>query len=277
MSSEQFKADESGLLVVFMDPGASVTLSEFHEWYDTEHVPLRIERFPTFRSAVRYSVTSHTSTSSGGEKVPETGWGAFYTVSSNSTFSDTSYTSLRSQRSEREAELFTRLAVVDRRIYRLEYDSDNDTSIAVERKRLGLGVQTAQDTPRYLVANSVDFQPGMQDEYNAWFEQEHVPLLAKIPGWRRSRRFTLLDNGITGTAAQGGEADSVPRTLGLHEYDNDAPESTPEFKAALDTPWRAKLVGEGNCNVVRRERKTCTVYRAWDPIAAIEAEQKSGK
>lgn len=56
------------------------------------------------------------------------------------------------------------------------------------------------------------------------------------------------------------------------EYDNDAPEDTEEFKAACNTPWRAQVLGEGNANLVRRERKTCVIYRAWDPVAAIEAE-----
>lgn len=209
-----FKPDDSGLLLVFMHPGPSVSLSEFHGWYDSEHVPLRIQRFPTFRSAARYSVTSTTLTPPSDET--STTWGAFYTVSSNSTFADSAYTSLRSERSAREAELFTRLALVDRRIYRLEYDSDADDRISVERKRLGLGVQRAEDTSRYLVTNSVDVKPEVKEEYNKWFEQEHVPLLSKVPGWRRSRRFTLIDNGVNGTQAKEGMAENVPRCLGLH-------------------------------------------------------------
>lgn len=216
----RFKADESGLLVVFMEPGADVTLSEFHEWYDSEHVPLRIQRFATFRSAARYAVTSTTlspSVASAAVPVaPVSSWGAFYTVSSNATFADTAYTSLRSERSQREAELFTRLAIVDRRIYKLEYDSDLDASIQVDRNRLGLRVQCEADTARYLVTNSVDLKPELMDEYNTWFDQEHAPMLSTIPGWKRSRRFTLLDNGVTGTHAQQGHAQGVPTTLGLH-------------------------------------------------------------
>lgn len=216
----RFKADESGLLLVFMEPGADVTLSEFHEWYDTEHVPLRIQRFGTFRSAARYAVTSTTlspSVASAAVAVaPVSSWGAFYTVSSNATFADTAYTSLRSERSQREAELFTRLAIVDRRIYKLEYDSDLDASIQVDRNRLGLRVQSEADTARYLVTNSVDLKPELMDEYNTWFDQEHAPMLSTIPGWKRSRRFTLLDNGVTGTHAQQSHAQGVPTTLGLH-------------------------------------------------------------
>ncbi len=221
MSSSPFKAEGSGLLVVFMSPGPNVTLEEFHEWYDTEHVPLRINKFTTFKSAVRYAVDATTLTPSaakdGVEVPPVCEWGAFYTVSSNATFADPAYTGLRSQRSEREAELFTRLAIVDRRIYKLEYDSDLDSSITKERKRLGLKVQRQADTPTRLVTNSVDMlNEDAQNEYNKWFDEEHAPLLSKVPGWRRSRRFTLLDNGVNGTQAKAGDAGAVPRCLGLH-------------------------------------------------------------
>ncbi|GAK64892.1 uncharacterized protein PAN0_007d3108 [Moesziomyces antarcticus] len=261
--SEQFKAGESGLLVVFMHPGDE-SLPTFHDWYDTEHVPLRIERFPTFRSAVRYAVTSTTLSHS---SLPETTWGALYTISDNSVFAHTSYTSLRTQRSPREAELFTRLGVVDRRIYRLEYDSDTDPSLSPPSP-LGLEPQLAKDTPSYLVCNSVDIAPEAESEFNAWWEQEHVPMLAKVPGWRRSRRFTLIDNGLTGTHAKPGDADQVPKNLGLHEW-HSPPENHPAYKASLTTQWRAKVTGEDERNVLRRERKTCTVYRAWDPTAAL--------
>ncbi|CDW97498.1 hypothetical protein [Sporisorium scitamineum] len=273
MATSPFKAEDSGLLLVFMQPGPQVSLDEFHEWYDNEHVPLRIHRFTSFRSAVRYAVTSTTFTPSSAVAPKDTTWGAFYTVSSNATFADTAYTSLRSERSAREAELFTRLAIVDRRIYKLEYDSDMDERIKVERKRLGLGVQREEDTGRYLVTNSVDMKDEVQEEYNRWFEEEHVPMLSKVKGWKRSRRFTLIDNGVNGTQAEKGMAKGVPKCLGLHEYDNDTPEDTQEYKDACSTQWRSDILGPNNANLIRRERKICKIYRAWDPIAAIEADK----
>ena len=116
-----------------------------------------------------------------------------------------------------EAELFTRLAIVDRRIYRLEYDSDLDPSITLPRKRLGLKVQREQDAAKYVVTNSVDMvNEEAQGEYNRWFEEEHVQMLAKVPGWKRSRRFTLIDNGVNGRDAKEGHAEGVPKCLGLH-------------------------------------------------------------
>ncbi|KAJ9477342.1 hypothetical protein PHBOTO_000891 [Pseudozyma hubeiensis] len=268
-----FKSSDSGLLLVFMEPGSAVTLPEFHTWYDSEHVPLRIQRFTTFRSATRYAVISTALTPPGVSNAPESTWGAFYTISDNSVFAEKAYTSLRSERSEREAELFTRLAIVDRRIYRLEYDSDLDENITVERQRLGLGIQSEKDTPAYIVTNSIDMiDHPSQKEYNKWFAEEHVPMLSNVKGWRRSRRFTLIDAGVNGTGKSGDEV--VPKCLGLHEWD-EAPEGEESYKVACGTKWRKEVLGgEGEPKLVRRERKTCQLYRAWDPLAAIQAEGK---
>lgn len=271
-----FKAEDSGLLLVFMQPGSGVTLAEFHEWYDSEHVPVRIERFGAFRSAGRYCVTSsgYFSHDACG-CVVDGGWAAVYTVSSTMTFSDPSYVALRSERSQREAELFTRLSIIDRRIYKLEYDSDSDVTITTARTKIGLSPQKSEDTGRYLVANSVDVSTEWQQDYNVWFEKEHVPMLSRVRGWRRSRRFMLIDNSVTGKDAKDTDAAGIPKTLGLHEYEEEGVEETEEYKHACSTEWRESVAGNRAENVLRRERKTCTLYKAWDPIAALQQEQQS--
>lgn len=216
--SRPFNASDSGLLLVFMEPGPDVSLSEFHEWYDNEHVPLRTERFATFRSAARYQTVSSIfpSNTVSSSAVRNSGWGAYYTVSSNDVFAHASYTDLRSQRSQREAELFTRLAVVDRRIYRLCYDSHADARIHLTPKD-GLAPQTKLHVEQHsntIVAHSVT--PANTDEYADWFDNEHALLLSKTPGWTRTRRFQLIDNGVNGTHASPEDAKQIPKFLGLH-------------------------------------------------------------
>lgn len=61
------------------------------------------------------------------------------------------------------------------------------------------------------------------------------------------------------------------------EYEEQGIEQTQEYKAACSTEWREKVIGKNGENVIRRERKTCTLYKAWDPIAAINNEGKEGK
>lgn len=259
-----------------MQPGSAVTLAEFHEWYDNEHVPVRIERFGAFRSAARYCVRSSRYFSHDlCARVADVRWAAFYTVSSTMTFSDPSYVALRSERSQREAELFSRLSIIDRRIYKLEYDSDWDATITTPRIKIGLSAQKSEDAGGYLVANSVDVNTEWQQNYNVWFDKVHVPMLSRVRGWKRSRRFILIDSSLTGKDAKDADAQGIPQTLGLHEYQQEGIEETEEYKHACWREWSESVAANSAKNILRGERKTCTLYKAWDPIAALQEEKQS--
>lgn len=63
--------------------------------------------------------------------------------------------------------------------------------------------------------------------------QEHINLLSKVPGWRRSRRYRLVD--VESHAP-------LNRFLGMHEYASDnGLDDSPELQHARSTPWRANL------------------------------------
>ncbi|KIL65361.1 hypothetical protein M378DRAFT_539097 [Amanita muscaria Koide BX008] len=94
------------LLAVLSEHGDLVTLSEFHDWYDNEHIPLRLD-LSTFLTGARFSAIDAKSPS----------WLALTT------------------RSEREAGLVERLEVLDRRICEVVWDSGESsktTSFRVE-------------------------------------------------------------------------------------------------------------------------------------------------
>lgn len=71
------------------------------------------------------------------------------------------------------------------------------------------------------------------DEFDAWYEEEHVGLLMDVPGWLRVRRYRMLPN-----------QEGPPMThLALHEL------AGPEVLAApkrerLRTEWRARLAAK---------------------------------
>ncbi|KAK0550157.1 Coatomer subunit beta' [Tilletia horrida] len=268
------KSADSALLLVFAEPGKDVTLEEFQDWYDNEHVPLRTERFPEFRSAARYQVLS-TVASSSDRPYTASGWAAIYNISSLSLFNDDHpYAALRTPegRSQREAELLSRIAILDRRIYRLTYDSGTDSKYHAQVKD-SLRPLKADETAPAVVATSVTPADGNQQAYDEWYLGEHVEALSKVPGWRRTRRFDLVDALIIGkeAAPNNGDAASVPKCLGLHEYDSGNFSSTPEFSAALNTPWRTRVMREDGSGIAQQERKVMDLYRAWDPTAALKA------
>ncbi|KAE8233304.1 hypothetical protein CF326_g1658 [Tilletia indica] len=275
MSSSQSKV-ESGLLLVFAESGKDVTLDEFHDWYDNEHLPIRTEKFHEFRSAARYHVPSSVASASSRPYTSAT-WSAIYTISSVSLLtSDPRYTSLRTNRSQREAELLDRISILDRRIYRLTYDSDADPKYHGGDKLDSVRAIKASEINPVIVATSVTPAEDNQEAYDEWYLGEHVEALSKVPGWKRTRRFELVDAIITGRDAAPDNADgkTVPRCLGLHEYASPDFSSTPEFAAALDTSWRTRVMREDGSGIAQQERRVMQLYRAWDPTMALQHAQR---
>jgi hypothetical protein len=67
-------------------------------------------------------------------------------------------------------------------------------------------------------------------EFDAWYVEEHLPMLLAIPGWRRARRYRLTT------------LDGPPwHHVTLHEVAELAAFSSPELERARNTPWRLTL------------------------------------
>jgi hypothetical protein len=89
-----------------------------------------------------------------------------------------------------------------------------------------VGEVSAQDAPWLYIVHT-DLPDHIVDEYNAWYDNEHLPRLVTVPGVIRARRYTA----VTGS----------PRYLTAYELtDRDAFES-PEGLKARKTPWTAKM------------------------------------
>lgn len=102
----------TGLLVVFGEPGSAVSDAEFNDWYDHEHVPLRVA-VPAFLSWSRGAAAD-------GREPRYVAW--YDLVAPNSVFYP-GYASLAQTRSEREKSIISRLHTLDRRAYALVAES----------------------------------------------------------------------------------------------------------------------------------------------------------
>lgn len=87
--------------------------------------------------------------------------------------------------------------------------------------------EAVEDAP---IAYPVFFQvpPAHCDEFDRWYDQEHVPLLLKHGHWALCRRFAL-------------DAPSHWSRLALHYLDDLCALDSPERDAARSTPWRRRL------------------------------------
>lgn len=209
-----------GLLYVTMHPRDSLPAAQFHDWYNTEHGPLRL-RLPFISNGFRYQATD-------GQK-PE--WVALYDVSDMAELTRETYLALRGDgiKTPREKATIAQIAV-DRRLYDLLDDQKASSYQSLETQ------PDSSSTGSVLVAVSltVPADATKEDDLNRWYREEHITMLARVPGWRRSRRFV--------TAAIDPKA---PREfLALHEYSPSNGLGGPEHKASMDTPWHHRLMSE---------------------------------
>ncbi|KAF7365646.1 putative alpha/beta hydrolase [Mycena venus] len=122
---------------------------------------------------------------------------------------------------------------------------------------------TVEDLPgRYLLAVSFEILPENEDDFNRCvhadhaFRKEHMALVARIPGWKRGRRYKLVEyERITGSINQ---RITVPTEyLALHELDNGDFEQSAEIKHARGTQWAQRVIRDA----VRREVMTFELHK----------------
>ncbi|KAI0369003.1 hypothetical protein BV20DRAFT_968494 [Pilatotrama ljubarskyi] len=208
-----------GLLFVFGESGPQLSDAEFNDWYDNEHVPLRMA-ISEFRNTTRWTAIDG--------KRPH--YLATYDLASCAILEVPPYSTFADTRSEREKDVIRRVQLLDRRTYeQLE---------PVFPPAAGYDVR---EPGPILVTMQIDIKPELEDELNRWYTEEHIPLLAKVPGWRRSRRFVLKSAGPAKGTDAGKVVGRPPKYLAVHEWDSPESFETQEFKHATSTPWRMKM------------------------------------
>ena len=89
-----------------------------------------------------------------------------------------------------------------------------------------LGDSGSAPAHRWHYTAQTDIEAQEEDEFNEWFDQEHLPLLAKVPGTVRARRY---------------RTDGTPRYLACYDLQTRETHGSPAWKAAASTPWRNKI------------------------------------
>lgn len=72
--------------------------------------------------------------------------------------------------------------------------------------------------------------PGQEEDFQGWYNEEHIRMLMDVPGWLCIRRYRLVE----GTG---------PAYVALHYLASAESLSGPEHAAAGATPWRARSAG----------------------------------
>ncbi|KAG5649104.1 hypothetical protein H0H81_006261 [Sphagnurus paluster] len=102
-----------GFLTVLSEPGEKASLEEFQDWYNNEHVPLRMNHLPSFLTGARFEESDGFKPS----------WLALYDIDDTVTFAHEGYTRLHANRSLHKADLVAKLEVLDRHTCEVVGDS----------------------------------------------------------------------------------------------------------------------------------------------------------
>ena len=198
--------------------GATVLFSEmspdigwegaFNHWYDTHLIPVRMG-VPGFVSVQRYCDTDRPN------------YLGLFEITAPEVLESEEYEKIKSQPNAQTAWM---------RANSLGYARYLGTEISDQI--LDGAENSSLDAPiLYAVFFSVPDERA--EEFNSWYDDEHVPLLLKSEHWLAVRRFEIL------------EGEPQPWThLAIHYLDDMAALSSPERDAARDTEWRKRLAQE---------------------------------
>ena len=80
-----------------------------------------------------------------------------------------------------------------------------------------------------LLVASMNVDPAAEDEFNAWYDTEHVPFLAAVPGVISARRFRSDDPACE------------RKYLALYNLQAVEASRSPAWEKAARTPWSARI------------------------------------
>jgi len=193
----------AAILFSQMRPGADWA-GRFHRWYDEEHIPARLT-LPGFAAARRY------------EEEHGDHFLAVYHLDDAKVLTTPAYRALKEQPSAETAWMLSNVSGFTRYIADQLADTGRVSGPAT-----------------CLLAVAFDVPLTRSEEFDAWYTQEHVPLLMRVPGWLRVRRY----------AARSEQAGPHVTRFALHELAERSALGSPLREEARNTAWRGRLAAE---------------------------------
>jgi hypothetical protein len=150
-----------GTLIAAMNIGRAAE-DEFHDWYDTEHLPER-QRVPGFLRCQRWVGASDRKVSV-----------ATYDLDGVGVLQTPAY---RAIGGDNLSPWSKRVTALVERLMRFEGD------------QILPGDQLPPPQAGGLLLNAMNIAPALEAEFNEWYDKEHIPALAAVPGVLCARRF----------------------------------------------------------------------------------------
>lgn len=118
---------------------------------------------------------------------------------------------------------------------RARFDTRVYECIQVHEKEGG----AAKGPGSLIVSAAITLAEGMDVNLDDWYREEHLPLIGKCPGYRRTRRFKVVNATVLDEFKR--LEPQVPTWLVLYEFDGkELP--TADLKKANETEWSKKIL-----------------------------------
>lgn len=188
-----------GILIAAMD-FSGVAEDEFHDWYDLEHIPER-RRVPGFLTAERWLDTKNPKQSL-----------ATYDLTSRDVLESVPYLAVAHE----NGTPWTK-RVTSRCKGLLRYEGEQTVP----------GDQIAPQNADAVLLVAMNVAPERESELNEWYDTEHIPALAAVPGTLSARRYR--GRGAT------------QRYVALYHFAAPGVPSSAAWKKAAGTPWTERM------------------------------------
>jgi hypothetical protein len=198
--------DQFGALIVEI-AFDGIPLDEWIDWYDTEHIPER-KVMPGWLNGRRWMAADGRNTSLG-----------VYDLESIDALHSVEY----------QAILDAGQSPWTKRMHRLR-NAPQRPSKRYECVQINPGDQRVPEEENYLLVVRLDVDPALEDAMNSWYDEEHLPLLAAVPGVTRARRFRAANAD-----------DRLCKYLALYHLDSPDVSRTEQWRAASRTPRALEL------------------------------------
>jgi hypothetical protein len=189
------------LLAAFDFSGAHA--DEFHDWYDLEHIPER-RAVPGFQACERWIGVEQPTLSI-----------ATYDLESIEVLRSEAYKSIA----------YANLSVWSKRVTGM-----CKRLLRFEGTQLTPGDGAAVEGSGGLLLNAMNVAPEAEADFNAWYDEEHLPALARVPGTLAARRYRSAQT-----------AGGTHRYVAIYHLKTPAVTESAAWKAAVDTPWTRKV------------------------------------
>ena len=184
--------------------------AEWNNWYDTKHIPGRLE-VPGIYAVRRFVAI---------EGEPK--YLTIYELASVDVLASEAYLKLRDSESSLPPDSFefttAKFPNFSRSLFELIYPE--------EEYRIA-------DT-EFIFAVGHDVPPDKEEEFNAWYNTEHIPAMKRVPGFVTARRLRAVQTQLPSRA---GAKLSGPKYSTIYDLEDNEVLQSETYLREKDSPW----------------------------------------